>query len=888
MPLDSLLLTKLTPPLLRPGLLPRLALLQRLDDLLAPGARLGLVCASAGYGKTTLVCTWLAAHPELPAAWLSLDENDSSPTRFWSYTIAALQRVQPAIGSVAQHLLASPGTPLQAALVSLLNELSDLPGQLVLALDDYHLVETPPAIPGSPSLGDDLSFFLDRLPSSARVVILSRQEPLLPLARWRGRGQVVELRTADLRFNPAETAAFMAESSGLALSSEQAAAAEAQAEGWPAGLRLLAAAARSSGDLDRLLRDLSASQRFILDYLFSEVLSQQPAHLQAFLLHSSILERLCPPLCAAVLGEPESASRETLALLDRLNLFLQPLDDPPAWYRYHHLFGALLRQRLGMLEEESIPTLHARAAAWLEAHGYLDQALAHWLEAGETSQAGRLVQEHALTFLNRGELPRLGDWMGRLPAGEIDSRPWLGVFQAWLLLLTGQIPGIAPLLQAAERRQPLPGDAAGHIAAIRAYLSAITGDLSAVYPQAELALELLGEGSLGTRAVVCFVLGGAAMLGGDFPAASRAFRQAGEQGLAGGNRHVAIPALNSWIGLLIWQGQLNAAMQEAQRTLRLASAVDGRPLPYAGGVLISLARIALEWNELEAAHAYARQAVAQGELWGQVEGLVHARLVLAEVLSAQGELEGAGRILEETLALQPRYAALPLLAGEVEARRAVLACQGGRMAEGQRWAESLDLGAHSLIRHAEWLAQAGVWLAAGSPAAARDILEPLPALARQAGLQGIVIEALALKACAAQAAGDTDTALDALREALPLAEPEGYRYSFLQFGTAMAPLIAKARHAGIAPAYCSRLLAAFPAAGPPVPASAGALLEPLSGRELQVLALAAQGYSNQEIAHRLYVAESTVKSHLNAILRKLDAANRTEAAAKARALGLIG
>jgi LuxR family maltose regulon positive regulatory protein len=777
---------------------------------------------------------------------------------------------------------------VQAALVSLLNELSGLEGQLLLALDDFHLVETPPAGGGSAAVLEDLAFFVEHLPPMARLLILSRQDPLLPLSRWRGRGQVVELRTADLRFNLEETAAFLAENSSVALNPKLLAAVEAQAEGWPAGLRLLAAAARDTADINRLLADLSASGRFILDYLFSEVLSQQPPPLQAFLLRTSILERMCPPLCAAVLQMPESASQGALAQLDRLNLFLLPLDSPPAWYRYHHLFAALLRQRLAALEGESIPALHARAAAWLEAHGYLDEALYHWLEAGDSAQGGRLVQDHALDTLNRGELLRLGGWMARLPADEIGSRPWLGVFQGWLLLLTGQAPGIEPLLQAIERRHPLPDDCAGHIAAIRAYLGAITGDLEMARTQAGLALQRLEESSQGARAVVWYVLGGVAMLEGNFTVAAQAFRQAGEGGLAGGNRHLAIAALNSYIGLLIWQGRLNAAMQDAQRLLRLASTPGGHPLPFASGVLISLARVSLERDELKAALAYAREAVAQGELWGQAEGLVHARLALVEVLSARGELDEAGRALDEMLERRPHYAALTYLTGQVEAAQAVLACRRGQVSEGRRWAESLDQVAHSLVRNAEWLAQARVWLAVGLPERAFAALDELPALARHAGLDGIAIQALALRACALQQAGETESALVALNEALSLAEAEGYLRSFLDAGPAMAALLSKARHAGIAPPYCARLLDAFPAAKPAIPSKSGGLLEPLSARELEVLALAAQGCSNQEIAGRIYIAESTVKSHLNAILRKLDAANRTEAAAKARSLGLIG
>ena len=416
---DVLVATKFHVP--RAGFVPRPQLLARLAE--GVGRGLTVVCTPAGFGKTTLLGDW-ARRSRGRAAWLSLDAGDNDPARFWRYVAAALARARPGVDAPVVALLRGPQQPpLEAVATAVINELSSLPGErgVVLILDDYHLVEAPP-------VHESVAFLLDRLPLGLRLVLSSRADPPLPLARLRARGQLAELRAADLRFTVAETAAFLREVSGLDLPAASVAALQDRTEGWAAGVQLAALSLRAQADPAGFIATFAGSHRYVLDYLTGEVLAGQPEQVLRFLLETSVLDRLCGPLCDAVTDR--TGSQEMLEELDRANLFVVPLDEVRHWWRYHHLFADLLRARLERERPAALPGLHHAAAAWHEKHGFADEAVRHAIAAGETAWAARLVERHVEALLRRGEGATLDRWLSALPAESIRARPRLCLAQA--------------------------------------------------------------------------------------------------------------------------------------------------------------------------------------------------------------------------------------------------------------------------------------------------------------------------------------------------------------------------------------------------------------------------------------------------------------------------
>ena len=891
-----LLTTKLYIPPIHRDLVVRRRLLASLKCSL--DCRLTLVSAPAGFGKTTLVSAWVAT-ADRPTAWVSLDEGDNDPARFWAYVVAALQTVQPAIGSAALALLqATPPAPAEALMATLINDIAERAPALILVLDDYHVIKAP-------AIHEALSFLLDHQPSQLHLVIATRSDPPVPLSRLRGRRQMVELRADDLRFTPEEAAAFLNQVMGLNLASADIAALENRTEGWITGLQMAAFSLRGREDTSGFIADFAGTHRFILDYLLEEVLERAPEHIQTFLVETAILDRLTGPLCDAVTGRDDGQS--LLAQLEADNLFIVPLDDRREWYRYHRLFADLLRARAEVMVAERLPELHRRAGAWYEAHGATDDAVKHALAAGDLARVADLAEAHGLPMLLRGELNTLLGWIAALPETLVLASPRLCVYHAWALLLTGQLQNLEPRLQRAERLlQARPvDDLAGHIAAIRAYAAALRNDVCATIATARLALEQLDPDNLSIRGVVSFVLGAACMLRSDVAGAVRAFSDASTMGQAGGNLHIAVPALNALAEIQIQQGRLRQAEMTAREALRLASDPSGRPLPIAGGVFSTLAELSYEWNDPEAALSYARQGVEQSRRWGNVDPLLGCYLTLA-LLQAWDTPSEAAETLQEAEKVLRRQTAGPMMREQISALRTRIWLAEGNLTAAVQWADEHEATLADsetcdedrlMLEELERLTLARVRIAQGRAEAALRALAPLLPAARAAGLIAVVIEALALKALAHHAQGSADQALSELAEALALAEPEGYIRLFVDAGPATAALLYAALRQNIAPDYARTLLAAFeglpavqreaphPAAATPTPIAH--LIEPLSERELEVLMLVAEGMSNREIADALYIAESTVKSHINTIFRKLDVKSRTQAVARAQVLHLV-
>jgi LuxR family maltose regulon positive regulatory protein len=885
-----LLSTKLYTPPPRPNLVPRPRLIEHLNEGLQPGRKLILVSAPAGFGKTTLLSAW-CRRAARPVAWVSLDEGDNDPARFWSYVIAALQTVHPALGEGALATLQSPQLPpLQALLTGLINDIAEIPAGAILVLDDFHAITTP-------QISDSIAFLADNMPSQMRLLLSGRADPLWPLARLRARGELTELRANDLRFTPSEVTTFLNTTMELGLSTEEIAALDGRTEGWIAGLQMAALAMRSQ-DASAFVRAFGSSHRFILDYLVEEVLDRQPVGTQDFLLATSVLERMSAPLCDAVTGRDDS--RSILAQLEQANLFLIPLGDERRWYRYHHLFAELLRSRLGQIWPERVSGLHRRASEWHAQNDLVPEAVRHALAARDVEPAARLIAENALALIYHGELATVIGWLEALPGEMVRSQARLGVATAWAQVYAGQLDAVEALLQDAERALANRGESeqsrhvAGHIAAIRAAVADFRGESSRAIDLARTALESLAQDDLIIRGFTLSLLGTALRDSGDLAAAARASAEAVAVSRAAGDVRVSVTALCELAILHIWQGRLRKATATLHDALRLADQLvgrSGRRPPVAGLVYARLSGVLRAQNDLQGALRYARQAIELCERWGQADISIVGYSSLANILQASGDADGAlnavRKVRQTAAGLSPWYGAV---AAAWEAR---LQLAQGDVSAAVRWAESSGLSgddAFTLDTESEYRTLARVLIAQGRLNEALDLLGRLLQAAEAAEAVSQVIEVLVLQAKALQAQRRDAAAVAALERALALAEPEGHVRVFVDEGPQMEQLLRQAVSRGTALEFVGTLLSAL-RAPTDVPEDGTIptqpLVEPLSQRELEVLHLLVTGASNKDIAHTLFIAVGTVKQHLKSIYGKLDVHSRTEAVHRARELGLL-
>lgn len=899
-PVIPLLATKLYVPPTRPGLVSRPRLLERLGE--GPSARLILISAPAGFGKTTLVTEWLADE-KLRAAWISLDQGDNDLARFFGYVIAALQTTVPEIGRTAQGLLHGPQVPpVESILTLLVNELCTLPGRLVLVFDDYQAIDAP-------LVHTAVSFLLDSLPPQVQIVIATRVDPPLPLARLRSRGLLVEIRAEDLRFSRQEAATFLNQGMGLCLSAPDIARLEDRTEGWIAGLQMAALflQGRQSDEASNLIQAFSGSYHYILDYLMEEVLSRQPEQVQAFLVQTSILERLSGPLCDALTGQ--TGGQATLEQLDKANLFLVPLDHECRWYRYHHLFADLLRARLQQSQPDLNAPLHLRAAEWYERQGLVSEAVTHALAARDFERATRLVDHSVESLFARGEFTTVLAWIDALPRELARSRPWLCIHHAWVLMYSGQLDDAESLLQNAEQQilsSPLtPGarDMLGNIAITRADIAEICGDVRRTIQLACLAREHLSPNNLASGHVG-MVLGLAYLMGGSPTLAYDAFSDAKKLSESSGNVFGVVRSLCYLAQTCKIQGRLNRAADLYKQALHLA-AEHGERFRLMGPISLGLGDLAYEWNDLESARRHVLEGIEHYQRWGSPNARAGAYATLAGVLQALGDTDGASDALDkaEQVILQSRVHLDT--SSLIESRRVRLWLAQGNLKAADRWLTSKqgEVGGNAgtdLIRELQQMTQARVLIAQDKSAEAAGLLTGLAEVAESSGRIGRLIEILVLQALAeahrhdlSRRRGDTAPDLTALRKCLLLAEPEGYLRVFLDGGTPIAALLRRLATQGVAPDYVRSLLTAFEACWAwdssdktgllrPVP-----LIEPLSARELEVLQLVADGLTNQEIAERLTVVVGTVKAHVHHIYGKLDATSRAQAIAHARELKLV-
>src|SRR6266542_2643664 len=924
-----LLATKLYIPPPRPKVVLRPRLIERLNEGLY--RKLTLIAAPAGFGKTTLVSEWLAARTEdrglrtetvtsslspqssalsTRVAWLSLDEGENDPTRFLTYLVAALQTIAATIGAGVLGVLQSPQPPsTETILTALLNEITTIPDHFVLVLDDYHVIDARP-------IDAALTFLLEHLPPQMHLVIATREDPQLPLARLRARGQLTELRAADLRCTRAEAAGFLKGMMGLNLSAQDIAALDERTEGWIAGLQLAAISMQGQQDTASFIQSFSGSHHFVLDYLLEEVLKQQSESVQAFLLRTSILNRLCGPLCDAVLGKDEGGrmkdetivehgadakyfslhpSSFILEQLERANLFIVPLDNERRWYRYHHLFADLLRQRLHQSIASStgdpqsrVNELHIRASQWYEDHGLELEAFAHAAAANDIVRAERLIEGHGIPLHVRGAVTTILNWLASLPTTVLNARPALWWRYASLLLVNGQTSGVEEKLDAAEAAlQDTEADDTtrnliGRIATARAVLALTRYQIETIITQSRRALEYLHPNNLFTRATANWTLGIAYFLQGERAAARRSFTEAIALSQASGDMFTTILATIGLGNVQEVDNQLYLATETYGRVLQLAG---DQPLQIIYDAHLGLARIYYEWNELSAAEQYGRQSLHLARQYDRViDRFIVCEVFLARLKLAQGDVDSAAALLaqaDQSARQQNFVHRIP----EVTAAQVLTLLRQGKLAAAAHLAQMHDLP----------LSQARVHLAQGDTSTALAVLELLRQQVEAKDWQDERLKVMVLQTLALHAHGEKDQAVQLLFDALAMAEPGGFIRLFVDEGIPMAQLLSEAAAHGMMPDYIGTLLAVFeaeerksedtsylPPASPAQP-----LTEPLSQRELEVLQLIDQGLSNREISQQLLLALDTVKGHNQKIFGKLQVQRRTEAVARARELGLL-
>lgn len=837
--------------------------------------KLTLVCAAAGFGKSTLLAQWTQDCP-YPSAWLSLDEEHRDPGRFLEYLLGALQVISQTFGAgLAAMLRISPPATAETVLTLLLNQLSDMPGRLVLVLDDYHLAASKP-------VNEALAFLLDHMPAQLHLVVASREVPEVPLGRLRAQGQLTEIRHEQLRFNLDEASAFFNQGLVPGLSKTQIQALEERTEGWIAGLKLAALSLHHHKDTDTFIESFTGSHRFVQDYLIEEVLQQQTPDVQSFLLRTSVLDRLCGALCDAVLQI--QGGQGVLDQLDQANLFIVPLDAERRWYRYHHLFADLLRERL--LQEKPAEPLHLRASQWYEAHGMEVEAFHQAAAAKDIPRALRMIEGNGMPLYFRGVTAPVVQWLSSQPHAALNAHPYLWVAFAWSLLFSGQPNQLeAKLLGAEAALRMAPQDlstveAHGQIAALRAWLAVYGNDAESIYTHANRALALLSPDSRPARTAAHCALGVAQMFRGERGQASLAFSKVIGAGQSSGNLMFAAVASTALAGIQATDYQLHLAAATYRDVIHMIA----DPTHLLGfEAHLGLARILFDWNALEEAESH---ALLCSQLAARPEN--HSELG-ADNLRARLMLVGREHIEAEALLTRANWAA-----------------QTGQLTD--RMQEAVELRVLHMLRRGEIkqaaelagkhqlpVGQVRVLLAQGKGLEALRLMEAHGRNMEAQVLAQETLKAKVLQSVIHYALGNMDSALQLLREAVAQAQPQGSVRLFVDEGVPMKVLLIRLRHETDIAQYVAQLLAAF---GTQAPGRSrddrtrGATLSALppgtfSQRELEILRLIQEGHSNQKISESLFLSLSTVKWHNQNIFSKLDVQRRTEAVARALKLKLL-
>jgi LuxR family maltose regulon positive regulatory protein len=927
---QALLHTKLAVPPSRTIQVPRPRLFNRLKR--AREHTLTLVSAPAGSGKTTLLSAWQASlSGEAKAAWVSLDGEDVEPLRFWNYCLAAIESTYAGVGKAALSMLqAFQPPPIEAILTALLNSIALAQRDIVLILDDYHVIDAQ-------SIHDGLAFLLEHAPAHLHLVIASRSVPPLSLARLRACGAVQEIDGADLRFTGDEAAAFFQQVMGLDLPMEDVVALEKRTEGWITGLQLAALSLQKQTDPSQFVATFSGSHRYIADYLMEEVFYQQPEAIQMFLLCTSILDRLMGSLCEAVSGQRDSQA--LLELLDQQQLFVVPLDNERRWYRYHPLFAEMLRHHLDSVWPREDVELHRRACTWYEAHGLTAEAIHHALQANDAEHAADIIEQAAGSMFAPGERGTLLNWLNALPDEVVFSRPQLCLVYAWILTLTNHLDPVESYLQLVEqaldctRMMLSVQEIRGQIAAIRATMALTKRELPRAVAFFRQALMDLPEENVSLRNIVSFHLNIARQLSGEVTSAS----QMRENMQLSDAANMDIPVLVNQAQLLARQGQLHPAFVTFQQALQRADQQHLKhqqhlkQLPGIAIAAVSIGSVLYHWNRLDEARSQIQEGIQRARQEGSLLALMEGNITLAHIVHAQGNDEQAWEALQQIQQLTAQYD-FPWLREQAAAQTAWLWLTQDNIEEAASLLKGQDIRVDNVERvemlRTGWnlftyTVLARLLLARGHLDQALGLLGTLQHVSEEVERTSNLLEILNLSALALSKQGQLSEALSLLQQSLNLAEPGGYIRVFVDEGAPMAALLAKlldsrrkthlSKPPDTAAAYIEKLLVAFEvgamamASIAPIltstskdspPESRGdachrpgtfaqPLVEPLSEREMEILRLIASGLSNQEIAHHLYIAVGTVKVHMHNICGKLNARNRVQALTRAQELHLL-
>ena len=877
---DQLLATKLFSPARRPNLIRRARLTTRLNAGLQNGHRLTLISATAGYGKTTLVVDWLA-EVDRAAAWLALDDRDDDPVQFVTYLIAALQTLDPNLGEAARSLLQAPQLPpVETIATALLNDVAELAAPGLLVLDDYHVIRTA-------YQHAFIEFLIDHLPPTLHLVIVTREDPPLPLSRLRVRGQLTEIRADEVRFTLEEAADFVHHTMHLTLSADEVHRLETRTEGWIAGLQLAALSlqGRDEHQAAEFIAAFGGSDRYVIDYLVEELLSRQPVSVRNFLQNTAILDRFNAELCNAVTGR--SDGEQLLAQLDQSNLFVIALDRERRWYRYHHLFADSLRAGL---DQPAQTTLHRRAASWFEAAGAWPEAIQHALAAHAFDDAARLILPAADGALQRGELITLRGWLRALPEATVRAHADLVGYSSWTNYLTGAIE--AALHWEAALTDADMADwsstARCRIISLRAWLANARSDPGAA-ELAQQALELSAEADPFFRVMALMAHANALREQGHTTTSTETYLAAAALGRKTGAPLATIGALLNAIFNLNDLGRRREALQHCRQAQTEMIDRRGQPLPLASLLAIPLSALQYEANEIDRAFESAQQGQTAGRalLGPRILGGDCER-VLAQIQFIRGQVDDARRIVREMRDLPLQLARVVAIMNMLEAEFNI---RTGQLTAAQSWADAAGLSSHTApgaayestsFTYVRWLRAQQRW------PDALELLKRLDERMTAGRRHGRLITVSLLQALTYHDLRDAAAAHHALERAVRLAAPEDYRRRFLDEGTAVARLLPHVR--GVAPTFVDEVLRAF---GPVEHASSTPLgvsqasIDPLSDQELNVLRLLADGLSNRAIADRLVITVGTAKWHVHNLYARLGVGNRTQAVARARELNLI-
>lgn len=881
----KILSTKLFIPPPRSTLVSRLRLLELLNS--GANGKLTLISAPAGYGKTTLLSEWIS-QGDLPFAWLSLDPQDNDLGRFLAYLVASLQTIHLNVDIYSFEKLQIPQpNNIEEVLIPLINQISTVDRNFILVLDDYHLIKNQ-------EIHNTIAYLLDNQPSQMRLVIVTRTDPPLRLSILRARGELCEIRAEDLRFTEQESIRFLNQSMGLDMSPLDIAILTEKTEGWIAGIQLAAVSLQKHPDRHAFVTAFAGDDRYIADYLLDEALLSQPPHIQNFLLQTSILDQLNAPLCDVVTERNDSQA--ILVELEHSNLFLIPLDNQRVWYRYHNLFVEFLRIRLKQMDHISTVDLYRRASSWYWQQQLISEAVRLALIAGDSEMVAQLVEGHLLAIVSTSELYQLNQLLTSLPDDAITGNPWLALAMAWGMAYIGELDSTALLLEKIESNLPGLSDTTqnrlkGRILVLKSYLSGSRRDYTVSIQFAQDALNLLPDNDLSMRCFTLLIIGNAYRFGGDLHRAIDLHNDALSLSQEAGDIFLSVMILSRLIGIYQAVGQLNRAYKTGMRALEMVETyqnMTGLQSFVMGYLKLRLFGVYYERNELELAMQCAEVGLDLARQWGGYDSISLGYFNFAQIYQALGNYRLSDDYLREFKVTYPwEHRIQYKFASAIEAE---IQLKAGNLYWASEWFESCGVNTSDRIQFLSlrfYDVMTQVLIARGRLSDAQDLITQVLAFTVQAGAVEYQIRLLGRMALVFKNQGNESSAMETLEYALSLAAPEGYLRSFLDQGEPMAQLLYQASLQGIHPLFCNQLLEQFPTIDKRNNPSPTGLLESLSNREVEVLKLIAEGYTNHEIAQELVLSLYTIKSHARNIFSKLGVKNRTEAVTRARLFGLL-